>query len=174
MDAQERRLRVLDILKEGERVRGTELAKALGVSRQIIVGDVALLKAGGVPVISTPRGYYMKKEPRGYLRTLVCFHKRRRTAEELRLIISLGGMVHNVSVEHEIYGSITASLEIKNRDDVDDFIRRMKMKRAPLLSTISGGIHSHLIETKGEKEMDMVEEGLRKAGFLYEDRQVHL
>lgn len=56
MDAQERRLRVLDILKEGERVRGTELAKALGVSRQIIVGDVALLKAGGVPVISTPRG----------------------------------------------------------------------------------------------------------------------
>lgn len=174
MDAQERRLRVLDILKEGERVRGTELAKALGGSRQIIVGDVALLKAGGVPVISTPRGYYMKKEPRGYLRTLVCFHNRRRTAEELRLIISLGGMVHNVSVEHEIYGSITANLEIKNKNDVDDFIRRMKMKKVPLLSTISGGIHSHLIETKGEKEMDMVEEGLRKAGFLYEDRQVHL
>lgn len=174
MDAQERRLRVLDILKEGERVRGTELAKALGVSRQIIVGDVALLKAGGVPVISTPRGYYLKKEPRGYLRTLVCLHKRRRTAEELRLIISLGGMVHNVSVEHEIYGSITANLEIKNKNDVDDFIRRMKMKRAPLLSTISGGIHSHLIETKGEKEMDMVEEGLRNAGFLYEDRQVRL
>lgn len=90
------------------------------------------------------------------------------------MIISAGGMVHNVSVEHEVYGTLTAGLEIRNREDIRAFIERMKTKNAPLLSSMSGGIHSHLVETKEKEEMDRVEEALRKAGFLYEDRQVNL
>ena len=96
------------------------------------------------------------------------------TAEELEMIISAGGMVHNVSVEHEVYGTLTAGLEIRNRGDIQAFIERMKTKNAPLLSSMSGGIHSHLVETKEKEGMDRVEESLRKAGFLYEDRQVNL
>lgn len=176
MNGEERREKIAHILKEKQgKVRGSELARQMHVSRQIIVGDMALLKAQGLPVVSTPRGYYLtKQEGKGYRKTLVCCHDRRHTAAELEMIISAGGMVHNVSVEHEVYGTLTAGLEIRNREDIRAFIERMKTKNAPLLSSMSGGIHSHLVETKEKEDMDRVEESLRKAGFLYEDRQVNL
>ena len=176
MTAEERRKGVWQILSQSPQpVSATALARKFGVSRQIIVGDMALLKARGLPVVSTPRGYYLtEQEGKGYRKTLVCCHDRSHTAEELEMIISAGGMVHNVSVEHEVYGTLTAGLEIRNREDIRAFIERMKTKNAPLLSSMSGGIHSHLVETKEKKEMDRVEEALRKAGFLYEDRQVNL
>ncbi|WP_302684072.1 transcription repressor NadR [Dialister succinatiphilus] len=176
MNGEERREKIAHILKEKQgKVRGSELARQMHVSRQVIVGDMALLKARGLPVVSTPRGYYLtEQEGKGYRKTLVCCHDRRHTAEELEMIISAGGMVHNVSVEHEVYGTLTAGLEIRNREDIRAFIERMKTKNAPLLSSMSGGIHSHLVETKEKEEMDRVEEALRKAGFLYEDRQVNL
>ena len=79
-------------------------------------------------------------------------------------------MIHDVSVEHEVYGTLTAGLEIRSLEDMKAYLQKMKTKNAPLLSSISGGIHSHLVETKGKEDMDRVEEILRKAGFLYENR----
>ena len=130
MNGEERREKIAHILKEKQgKVRGSELACQMHVSRQIIVGDMALLKARGLPVVSTPRGYYLtEQEGKGYRKTLVCCHDRSHTAEELEMIISAGGMVHNVSVEHEVYGTLTAGLEIRNREDIRAFIERMKTK----------------------------------------------
>lgn len=172
MDGEERREKILEILKGRDgKVRGSELADRLEVSRQVIVGDMALLKARGLPVMSTPRGYYLDTgHQEGYRKTLVCCHDRTRTGEELALIISAGGMIHDVSVEHEVYGTLTAGLEIRSLEDMNAYLQKMKTKNAPLLSSISGGIHSHLVETKGKEDMDRVEEILRKAGFLYENR----
>jgi transcriptional regulator of NAD metabolism len=172
MDGEERREKILEILKDRDgKVRGSELADRLAVSRQVIVGDMALLKARGLPVMSTPRGYYLDTgHQEGYRKTLVCCHDRARTGEELALIISAGGMVHDVSVEHEVYGTLTAGLEIRSLEDMKAYLQKMKTKNAPLLSSISGGIHSHLVETKEKEDMDRVEETLRKAGFLYENR----
>ena len=174
MNGQERRREIRELLESSAaKIRGSDLAKRFSVSRQVIVGDVALLKAEGVPVVSTPRGYILKREgekPCGYRETLVCCHDRARTGEELALIISAGGMIHDVSVEHEVYGTLTAGLEIRSLEDMNAYLKKMKTKNAPLLSSISGGIHSHLVETKGKEDMDRVEEILRKAGFLYENR----
>lgn len=57
MDASRRRVRILDYLRAAKApVSATALAKKLSVSRQIIVGDVALLRAAGEAVTATPRG----------------------------------------------------------------------------------------------------------------------
>lgn len=169
MNGQERRSEIQKILESAaDKIRGTDLAIRLSVSRQVIVEDIALLKAEGVPVVSTPRGYYLKREaPSGYRETLVCCHDRAHTEEELTLIVSLGGIVHNVSVEHEVYGMLTGNLEIGTMEDVHLFAREMEKTRFVLLSALSGGIHSHLIETKDKAYMEAIKEALRKAGFLY-------
>jgi len=60
MENKERRDAILAMLKKTDKpVTGTEMAKACQVSRQIIVGDIALLRASGTPIISTPRGYQL-------------------------------------------------------------------------------------------------------------------
>ena len=40
-------------------VSASSLAKEFGVSRQIIVGDIAILRAEGHDISSTPRGYVL-------------------------------------------------------------------------------------------------------------------
>ena len=60
MHADERRTRLLEILQDkNEYQNATRLAQELGVSRQIIVSDVAILRERGWDIISTPRGYLL-------------------------------------------------------------------------------------------------------------------
>ena len=58
--AEARRRAVAQILEEAEGpVSAAALARRFSVSRQIIVGDVALLRAGGADILATPRGYLL-------------------------------------------------------------------------------------------------------------------
>lgn len=58
MTGEERREQILALLKEGQTpMTGTDLAKRMGVSRQIIVHDIALLRASKQPIIATTKGY---------------------------------------------------------------------------------------------------------------------
>ncbi|WP_296954382.1 transcription repressor NadR [uncultured Dialister sp.] len=172
MNAKERREKIREILNKSEgKVKGNDLADLFQVSRQIVVGDVALLKASGLPVISTPRGYYVEKGKSSHAeRTLVCIHQKRQTAKELEIIVAHGGIIHNVSIDHEMYGIITAALEIENEEDIRFFLEKMRETHFTLLSSISGGIHSHLIEAENEEKLDEIEKALRDAGFLYEGK----
>ena len=53
-----RRKEILRQLQLSEKpVSASRFARDLGVSRQIIVGDVALLRAAGEDIIATSRGY---------------------------------------------------------------------------------------------------------------------
>ena len=166
MDNTRRRAYIKEKLQQADhRLRGMDLAKECGVSRQVIVGDMALLRAEGMDIISTPRGYYLKK---ACLRILVCRHDREATGKELTVIVRAGGIIHDVRVEHEIYGELHGQLEIKSEDDAVSFVRAMQDSGSPLLSDISGGIHTHLVETKTEEEMAQVIHALREIGVLYE------
>ena len=79
MDGPARRAAILALLEGADGpVSASALARHCGVSRQIVVGDIALLRAGGVPVTATPRGYVLPRAE-GLLRTLACRH----SAEEL-------------------------------------------------------------------------------------------
>ena len=60
MEAASRRQAILDRLRTADRpVSASALAAGLNVSRQIIVGDIALLRAGGAEISATPRGYVL-------------------------------------------------------------------------------------------------------------------
>lgn len=171
MDNTQRREQILQMLHESTAaVTGTALAKACSVSRQVIVGDVALLRAQGGGIISTPRGYQLVTPlKKGCTRVFVCCHGMDLMEAELEAIVDNGGIVHNVVVEHEVYGNLEGTLNLHSRRDVQQYIKRMKDSKAELLSTISGGIHTHLVEAKTEEELDAISQALHDLKVLYGD-----
>ena len=111
MKAAERRQKIIDILSQTQvPISASSLASRLGVSRQIIVGDVALLRAANHDVISTPKGYVMSQAlySHQFIGKIACQHGPERTKEELDSIVANGGIVVDVEVEHPVYGMLTA------------------------------------------------------------------
>ena len=98
MDAQQRRQAIARRLSQaGGPVSAAALARELSVSRQIIVGDVALLRAGGLEITATPRGYLLP-EPGGVRRTFACRHRPEEMEAELNAILDQGCTVLDVTV----------------------------------------------------------------------------
>ena len=172
MESAQRREKVLDIITNASSpVKGTDLAEQCMVSRQIIVGDIALLRASGEPIVSTPRGYQLAHDHKqGLTKVIVCCHGADQMQEELETIVDNGGIIHNVCVEHDVYGYLEAALKLHSRRDVRQYVKRMQENHAELLSSISGGIHTHLIETISEDDMEAIEQELDKIGILYKGK----
>ena len=103
MDAQERRQAIARRLEEASGpVSAAVLAREHSVSRQIIVGDIALLRAGGMDIAATPRGYVLPAPAAGLVRTLACRHRADQMEEELNAMVDQGCTVLDVIVEHPI------------------------------------------------------------------------
>ena len=86
MDAAARRAAILSRLEQTDHpVSAAALAREFAVSRQIIVGDVALLRAGGADIAATPRGYVLPRDSAALLRTVACVHDREGMARELKI-----------------------------------------------------------------------------------------
>lgn len=67
MNGQLRREKIIDILSRSDKpVCGVALAKQLDVSRQVIVQDIALIRAADYDIYSTNRGYVIKSEKETY------------------------------------------------------------------------------------------------------------
>lgn len=173
MENMERRKHILRRLASSRTpVTGSALSKECQVSRQIIVGDIALLRAQGEAIISTPRGYQLvRPEKEGVKKILVCCHHTDMVRQELEAIVDNGGIVHNVCVEHEVYGYLEASLKLRSRRDVAQYVEHMERSQSELLCSISGGIHTHLVETANEDDMKAIETALTDLGILYGDQQ---
>ena len=167
MNAKERRLAILNELKgASEPVSATVLAGKFGVSRQIVVGDVALLRASGQAVLSTPRGYLLGREETGLIRAVVCRHDAADMERELNIMVDHGCTVLDVGVEHPIYGQLSGQLTLSNRYDVAEFIRKVAENGAKPLSTITEGIHLHTLSCPDEAAFERVRNALSKEGFL--------
>ena len=68
MHSDERRKAIASILRAADGpISASALAEKFSVSRQIIVGDIALLRSSGEEILATPRGYVTPKEARGLL-----------------------------------------------------------------------------------------------------------
>lgn len=171
MDSSARREKILQILQASpSAVTGTALSKACAVSRQIIVGDVAILRAQGTAIISTPRGYQLVTPVApGCTRVFVCCHGSDLIEAELNAIVDNGGIVHNVVIEHEVYGNLEGTLNFHSRRDVQQYVKRMNDSHAEMLSAISGGIHTHLVEAATEEELDAIDQALHELGVLYKN-----
>ena len=169
MNGTERREQILSILKNSEKpVPGVELARILHVSRQVIVQDIALLRAAGLDVISTNRGYILN-EPVAASRVLRVCHTDEQLEEELCTVVDLGGCVKNVIVHHRIYGELEAELNIRSRRDVKNFLEDLRSGKSSPLKNITSNYHDHLIMADSEETLDLIEDALEEKKMLVRD-----
>jgi len=173
MDADSRREQILAVIsREDSPVSASLLSKELNVSRQVIVGDVALLRAQGHEIIATARGYTMLpklREENQYLAKVACQHTAKNTKAELYAIVDLDAVVVNVIIEHELYGEISGYLNLKNRNDVNVFMSRVRSSEVKLLSELTQGLHLHTIACRDKTHFEQVAQSLKAAGFLFCD-----
>ena len=172
----ERREYLLDILKNHkEPIKAASLAKLTGVSRQVIVQDMALLRASEEPVIATPQGYIYITDSRakGMQRVIYSQHAPLDTEKELNILVDHGISVLDVGVEHSVYGKIFRPLKLKSRLDVKKFIAQMAEKDAHLLSSLTGGLHLHTIEAATEEVLNEACEALSREGFLVDPEEIN-
>lgn len=173
MEGDIRRKKIMEILnKESRPISGTELAGMMGVSRQVIVQDIALLRASYKNILSTNKGYILFEEeakPKYCRRTVKVKHKNEEIMKELNLIVDSGARVLDVVVEHDIYGQIMVDLIINNRLDVEAFVKKVDENKTKPLNELTEGVHFHTIEAGNEKILDEAEKRLKEAGFLLED-----
>lgn len=172
LDGEQRREEIIRLLA-GSRspVSGTELARRLKVSRQVIVQDVALLRAVNKNILSTNKGYLLFEPGReaGECRKTLCVrHSTEQVLDEFYAIVDLGGKVLDVVVEHELYGQIAVDLIIASRQDAEEFCQKMKENRAKPLKELTEDIHYHTVVAKDETTMNRIENALREKGFLME------
>lgn len=169
MDAQQRRSLIVSELAGAEGpVSGSALARAVGVSRQVIVQDIALLRANGQDIVSTNRGYLMGSSGSndGCVRLFKMQHTPEETADELTTIVDLGGTIVDVMVNHRVYGKITAPLGIKSRRDIARFVDDMESGRSLLLMTVTSGYHFHHVKAESFEALDEITSALDKKGYL--------
>ena len=171
MNAKERRSAILTRLRhENGPVSATALAKEHGVSRQIIVGDIALLRAGGEPISATPRGYLLDRENAGELHTVAVRHTTQEMERELQICVDNGCTVLDVVVEHPVYGQLVGQLQLSSRYDVEQFLNRSRSGAARPLSDLTGGIHLHRLLCPVEAAYRRVCRQLDEAGLLLKDQ----
>ena len=169
MDGEIRRREIVKRLRETEKpISATRFAKAFDVSRQIIVGDVALLRATGVEIVATARGYMLEQPLEGIERKSACQHTPEQTREELSVIVAKGGEVVDVSIAHPLYGELIGSLRIQSEKDIDKFMDKYQKEHATLLSVLTGGVHLHTIRCADEETFQEIKEALRKKSILFE------
>ena len=169
MNAGIRREKIVQRLEKAEGpVSATALAKELGVSRQIIVGDIALLRAAEHAITATPRGYVLERqEPEhGKRFTIACRHDKDQLRTELYTIVDYGGGVLDVIVEHPIYGQLAGKLQVFSRYDADQFCEKLDSNQAPPLCDLTGGIHLHTILCPDEGTFHRIEQQLHNQGIL--------
>ena len=167
-DPKTRREELLKTLYEKQKpMSGESLAEKFDVTRQVIVQDIAILRASGKDIVSTNRGYYLNEE-----RTQKVFkvkHSDRDINKELNAIVDLGGRVKDVIVHHKVYGEIKKDLNCSSRRDVKIFLEKMKEEKSKPLDVLTGGVHFHTVVTENEEVIEEIELVLKELGFLIEE-----
>ena len=164
-NSKSRRENLLKLLYENHRpISGENLAKNFDVTRQVIVQDIAILRASGKDIISTNRGYYLNEE-----RTQKVFkvkHSDRDIRKELNSIVDLGGTIKDVIVHHKVYGRIKKDLNCSSRRDVKIFLDKMNKEKSKPLDVLTGGIHYHTVVAENSEVIEEIEVVLKELGFL--------
>ena len=166
MKVNERRQAIANLLLiEKKAITGAELSRRFGVSRQIIVQDIVALKKIGYDIIPTHYGYVIHGSPL-VERSFKVFHSTEDTEKELSLIVSCGANVVDVFVMHNVYGKISAPLNIYTEEHVKNFVNEVGKGKSTELMHITGGTHYHTVRAEDDKTLDKVEAELKKAGYL--------
>ena len=167
MTTAQRREEILALLNQADApIAAKDLAARFGVSRQVIVQDLAVIRASRPNIISTNRGYILQQQETGCLREFKVRHTPEQAGQELNLIVDHGGRVKNISISHRVYGRITAEMDIRSRQDVQEFLQALAGGASTVLSTATDGYHYHLVEAATPDRLDLIGQALQDAGFL--------
>ncbi|ANU23579.1 transcription repressor NadR [Planococcus donghaensis] len=171
---EQRRQFLLEKIKTAnEPITGSDLAALTNVSRQVIVGDMTLLKAKGEPIIATSQGYLylMDRTTEKASRRIACRHLAEDTELELKLLVEAGVTVIDVSIEHPVYGELTAGVHVSNVQEVEAFMKRIRDTGASYLLELTDGTHLHTITGPDNETLDQAVNAMREHGFLLEDSE---
>lgn len=167
MDSVQRRDAIVKLLIDNNKpIKGSDLAKRFGVTRQVIVKDIAIIRAKGVNILATPDGYIHNVDSNRITAIIAVNHSEDNTIEELKTVVKYGGIIEDVVIEHPLYGEIKGILKIKNLNDLEKFTESFKNSGVKPLSILTDGIHLHTISTETEDDMTSIKEELKRKGFL--------
>jgi len=168
MEGNIRRNELIKILKNNKTpVSGTDLAGQLGVSRQVIVQDVALLRAGNKNILSTNKGYMLYNNDKvTFTRSFAVEHTDDEIEDELITIVNYGGKILDVVVAHDIYGQIMVDLLLETVADVKEFVQKIKNCKTRPLKDLAENVHFHTVEANSSELLDIIEDKLRQKGYL--------
>ena len=171
MNTEKRREKIIEILRgKKEPISASTLANSLSVSRQVIVGDVAILRAENHDIEATPRGYILNSKYKfPYTGIVACKHGKEETEEELNTIVDFGGTCIDVSVDHPFFGEITGNLSIKSRYDVSIFIKHLDSDSKPLSSLSYDGVHLHKIGCPDKESFERIYNALNEKGLIFKE-----
>lgn len=167
MKADERRNSIIEVLmREKKAIKGTTLADSFNVTRQIIVKDIAILRAKGNNIIATPDGYMINDDNSRVKSVIAVNHSNEDVIKELEIVVKYGGIIEDVIVEHPLYGEIKGILMIKNLNDLNKFKNALKEINAKPLSILTNGVHLHTISADSIENMELIKEELKENGFI--------
>lgn len=170
MNSIERRDNIIKLLLESsEPVKGSIIAKKYSVTRQVIVKDIAILRAKGKNIIATPDGYIVNKNENKVKAIIAVTHEEEEMFNEMSIIIKYGGIIEDVIVEHPLYGEIAGMLMIKNYNELNKFIEKYKEQKARLLSVLTNGVHLHTISAENEENIKLIISELKKCNYIVSD-----
>ncbi len=166
MSGESRRNKIMQVISSAsEPVSGLSLAETFDVSRQVIVQDIAILRANGHSIISTHKGYMIGVD-NSYARVCKTYHTDDGVEKELSIVVDLGGQVKDVFVYHKAYGVLRADINIKSRRDIKKYMEDIASGNSSYLNNITSGYHYHTIVAESEEILELIKEELEKEGFL--------
>lgn len=167
MIANKRREAIVELLlKEKAPIKGVDLATKFNVTRQIIVKDIAILRAKGNNIIATPDGYMFNDDNGSRVKSIIAVsHSKAEMIKELEIVIKYGGIIEDVIVEHPIYGEIKGLLMIKNLNDLNRFRESFELSESTPLSSLTNGVHLHTVSVDTKENMELIKKELKEKGL---------
>ena len=170
MNSIDRRENIIKLLLESnEPIKGSVIAKKYSVTRQVIVKDIAILRAKGQNIIATPDGYMINKNENKVKAIIAVTHNEEEMFNEMSIVIKYGGTIEDVIVEHPLYGQMAGMLMIKNYNELNKFVEKYQEQRARLLSVLTNGVHLHTISAENEHDINLIISELKKRNFIVSD-----
>lgn len=170
MNSIERRDDIVKLLLDSfSPIKGIDIAERYNVTRQVIVRDIAILRAKGINIMATPDGYIVNRNDGKVKKIIAVNHKECEMFEEMSTVIKYGGTIEDVIVEHPLYGEIKGVLMVKNLNELNKFINKYKNQKGRLLSVLTNGVHLHTIAADTNEDIEAIIAELKAKNFLVSD-----
>lgn len=169
MQGNERREQLLKLLENANGpLSAAKLAATFGITRQVVVADIALLRASGCSIRAEHLGYVLEKETNSRFKRITCSHAKDDIIKEYYAIVDNGGKVLKVIIAHDIYGELSADVSIESRYDAQVAVEKINASKSEPLSNLTGGVHSHLICVRDDDCYRRILDSLRELNMLIE------